>query len=196
MTENSGFQPAETFPIDDVETLRLIVDETRVEIIELLGKPHSVAEIAERMGVPRTRLYHHFKLLEDAGVIVVVAERPAGAMTEKIYQVAAKTFQPSAEFQESATPRDLAGALIDSLFSITRTDFVRAVAEQDIELQDAADRRTLSLSRRLITLSPERAHELVERLEALILEFDDDPDEAARAYGILTIIHPSSRDTT
>ena len=63
MTENPDYQPAETFQIDDVETLRLIVDETRVDNIELLGQPPSVAEIAERMGVPRTRLYHHFKLL-------------------------------------------------------------------------------------------------------------------------------------
>ena len=98
MSSHPDFEPAETFPIDDLETLKLIVTEPRIEIIELLRKPSSVAQLAERMGVPRTRLYHHINTLEEIGVIVVVDERRAGALNEKIYQVAAMSYQPSETF--------------------------------------------------------------------------------------------------
>ncbi len=156
MSDEITYQPAETFDIDDVETLQIITDETRIEIIELLRKPLTVTQIAEKMGVPRTRLYHHIKLLEDIGAIVVVDEQRAGAMTEKIYGVAAKSFQPSKTFLESATPREQASAIVDSLFSITRSDFLRAVDKGQASLDEDPNRRTLSISRRVYHLSPDR----------------------------------------
>jgi len=165
MAERPDFQPAEVFPIDDLETLQLITNEPRIEILELLRKPASVAQLAERMGVPRTRLYHHVNTLEEIGAIAVVDERRAGAMTEKIYQVAAKTYQPSEKFLETATPKEQAAAIIDSLYSITKSDFLRAAEQERLDLAEDERRRRLSLARRVYTLTPERATELVTRME-------------------------------
>lgn len=86
------FEPKEVFWIDDVQTFELLADPTKVEILELTAVPHSVSEIAQAMGVPRTRLYHHVGALEEAGIIAVAATRQAGAMTEKLYQAAAKSY--------------------------------------------------------------------------------------------------------
>ena len=189
-------EPAEEFLIDDMETLQVLVDDTRLEIIELLSEPHSVTELAEAMGVPRTRLYHHVKLLEQIEAIVAVDERRSGAKTEAVYRVAARNFTPSPEFLESASPKDRGAAIIDSLLSVTRADFLRSIDKDLITLDQRAANRSLSLTRRVVKLTPEQATDLVERLEALLSEFDDHDnrdDENASVYGVLTIVHPSSR---
>ncbi len=196
MATHPDFEPAETFPIDDLETLQLIVTEPRIEIIELLRKPSSVAQLAERMGVPRTRLYHHINTLEEIGAIVVVDERRAGALNEKIYQVAARSFQPSEKFLESATPKEQAIGILDSLFSITRTDLVRAVERERVSLGDAESKRSMMIARHMLTLTPERRTEFVGRLESLILEFaDHEESDETEPFGLLIIAHPSSRTT-
>ncbi len=197
MADKPDFRPAEVFPIDDLETLQLITNEPRIEILELLRKPASVAQLAERMGVPRTRLYHHINTLEEIGAIAVVDERRAGAMTEKIYQVAAKTYQPSEKFLETATPKEQATGIIDSLFSITRTDLVRAVEQERVDLAEDERQRRLTLSRRVYSLTPARTTELVSRVEAILEEFQDDEEtEDTTPFAVLFIGHPSSRITT
>jgi DNA-binding transcriptional ArsR family regulator len=194
---HADFQPAEVFPIDDLETLKLIMTEPRIALIELLRKPSSVAELAERLEVPRTRLYHHINTLEDVGAIVVVDERRAGALNEKIYQVAAKNFQPSEKFLESATPKEQAIAILDSLFSITRADLVRAVEQDLVSLGDKESKRSMTIARHMLTLTPERTAELVGKLESLVLEFaDDEESDETEPFGLLVIAHPSSRRTT
>lgn len=196
MTSQPDFEPAETFPIDDLETLKLIVTEPRIEIIELLRKPSSVAELADRMGVPRTRLYHHINTLEEIGAIVVVDERRAGALNEKIYQVAARSFQPSEKYLESATPKEQAIGIIDSLFSITRNDLVRAVERGQVSLSDPESKQSMTIARHMLTLTPKRRSELIERLGSLIHEFaEDDESEETEPFGLLIIAHPSSRNT-
>lgn len=197
MATNPDFHPAEVFPIDDLETLQLIMTEPRIEIIELLRKPSSVAKLAESLEVPRTRLYHHINALEDVGAIVVVDERRAGALNEKIYQVAARSFQPSEKFLQSATPKEQAIAILDSLFSITRTDFVRAVERNQVSLSEGEKSRSMTIARHMLTLTPERRSELVGRLESLLLEFaDDEESEETEPFGLLIIAHPSSRRAT
>ena len=190
-------QPAEVFDIDDLDTLKVLTAEPRIEIIELLRKPASVAQLAERMEVPRTRLYHHINTLEEIGAIVVVDERRAGAMTEKFYQVAAKTYQPSKKFLESSTPKEQATAIVDSLFSITKNDFVSAVEQERVDLAEDERQRRLTLSRRVYTLTPERTSELVAKVESILAEFEaDDETEDTRPFAVLFIAHPSSRTAT
>ena len=196
MSSRPDFKPAEIFPIDDLETLQLIMTEPRIALIELLRNPSSVAQLAESLDVPRTRLYHHINALEEVGAIVVVDERRAGALNEKIYQVAARTFQPSKKFLESATPREQAIAIIDSLFSITRADLVRAVEQGQISLSDSEQKRSMTIARHMLTLTPERRAELVERLQSLLHEFEDDETDETEPFGLLIIGHPSSRRTT
>lgn len=189
------FEPADVYWIEDEETFELLADPTRLEIIELAMVARSVTEIAEAMRVPRTRLYHHVKLLEGSGMIAVAETRQAGALTEKIYQTAAKSFQPSEKFLENAPPREQADAVISSILGSTRTDFVRAVDEGLVRLGDPTKKRTVSLSRRLMRLRPERLHQLVDELEALLDRYDDEPDDVDGAIpvGVLSVVHPSSR---
>jgi DNA-binding transcriptional ArsR family regulator len=188
------FQPVDVFWIHDEETFGLLADPTRLEILELTMVPRSVTEIAEAMGVPRTRLYHHVKLMEEAGMIAIAETRQTGALTEKVYQAAAKSYQPSETFLGNAAPRQRADALISSILNATRADFVRAVDEGIAGLGDRDGKRTVSLARRLMRLEPERLDALVTELEELLNRYSEDSDsEDAITVGVLSVVHPSSR---
>jgi len=191
------FEPADEYLIEDEETFELLADPTRLEILELCLAPRSVTEMAEAMKVPRTRLYHHVKLLEEAGVIVVVETRKSGAMTEKVYRAAADMYRPGEGFLKSAEPRAQAEALLGSVLGSTRADFVRAFDEGLASFRTEDNKqRTISLTRRLMTLTPENLHRLIDALEATLNEFDSDvdgDDEDLMVVGVLQIVHPSSR---
>jgi DNA-binding transcriptional ArsR family regulator len=184
----------DVFWIDSMEHLELLGDPIRLAIIENASRPRSVSEIADALGVPRTRLYHHVNLLEEAGMLRVAETREVGAMTERRYQVAAKSFQPSEKLLENALPQEKAEAMLTALFAATKADFIRAVEIGKITLEDPADHRRLTLGRRLARVTPERYDRFVTELDALIEDLDsdlDDPD--AIDVGILHVVYPSSR---
>lgn len=188
------FEPADVFDIDDVETMEMLADPTRVQILELAMVPRSVSQIADAMGVPRTRLYHHVKLLEEAGMLAVAETRAAGAMTEKIYQVAAYSFRPSDKLMATATPKDQAEAIMNSLLGSTRGDFIRAVAEERFALTRTRDHKRVSLGRRLTTMTEDELNSFLTELEELFEKYRESQDEEhAFPVAILHIVHPSSR---
>ncbi|HKX73856.1 MAG TPA: helix-turn-helix domain-containing protein [Acidimicrobiia bacterium] len=192
--------PDDVFWLTSADHFDLLSDRTRLEIIENLFSPAAVAEIAARMGTPRTRLYHHIKLLEEAGMIRVVATRRSGAQTEKLYQVAAFNFQPSPQFMRSALPRKKAQAVVRSIFASTEADFVRAVDTGAALLEDDRQARQTHLGRRLLVLNREKLHEMITELENLLDRYDPEPEqltgapgEGEEVIGVLTMVYPSSR---
>lgn len=191
--------PKDVFWLESNEHLELLGDATRLEIIELLMMPASVAELAERMKVPRTRLYHHINQLEQAGFIRVVGTRQAGLQTEKIYRAAAHHFQPSNEFMQTALPREKAQAILKSIIGSTQVDFIRSVESGEAPLEDSEEARRTHVSRRLLLLTPERLHEFITELEALLERFEVNPLPAVEfpselmVIGVLNLVYPSSR---
>lgn len=186
-------EPDEVFEIDDAETFEMLVDPIRVEMIERLFDPASVTELAEAMNVPRTRLYHHVRLLEQAGMIRVVQTRRRGAIPEKIYQAAAKTYTPSQRFLAESPPGQFAAAIVDSLLSWTRADILRSVAEGRVRFGEGAERgKRAVMLRHLVTLSPQRRDQFMSELSELVNRYrQDDPDGEPLAATIL--VYPSSR---
>lgn len=194
--------PQDVFWLESTEHFDLLGDATRLEIIELLIAPASVAELAERMSVPRTRLYHHVNLLEQAGLIRVVDTRQSGVQVEKIYQVAALSFRPSKEFMRTALPRDKAQAILKSIFGSTQVDFIRSVETGEALLEDPAEARQTHFGRSLLRLTPDRLHAFITELEALIERYDASPPPETdlspdlKVIGVLSLVYPSSRRIT
>ena len=85
-------EPVEVLEVEDIGLFEALNNPIRFRIIRHLQEPRSVKEVAELFGVPPTRLYYHFNMLEEAGVISVVETRKAGAMLQKLYQVRARRF--------------------------------------------------------------------------------------------------------
>lgn len=188
------FEPAEVFWIEDGETFDVLGDPTRIELLELTARPRSVAEIAEQMGVPRTRLYHHVNLMEEKGLITVAETRQKGAMTEKLYQASAKNYRPSEAFLSAATPRERAEGIMTSILGAARADFLRAIDEERFGLRDAEEARKVAISRGLLRLTHDRLAELVAEVEGLLAKYAADDDPQGVTVAMTYLLHPSSRE--
>ncbi len=190
-----SFEPADVYLIDDLQGFELLSDVTRIEVLELCREPQSAKEMAASMGVPRTRLYHHIGMLEEAGMLVVVDSRKAGALTEKVYQVAAMSFQPSEAFSKSADQRQVAEAMLTSIMGATRADFLRALENGRFSMEKDDGPNHLVLGRRLMRLAPAHLDELISELDALFEKYSalENADDAT-PVAVLHIVHPSSRE--
>ena len=107
-----------------LSSLELLNDPLRMRIISLLDEPKSVRSMAGDLGVPVTRLYYHFNLLEEAGLIRIAETGKVGAMIQKLYEASGTDYRPGKgllaaiddprKFAEVATATVLDGARIDA----------------------------------------------------------------------------------
>ncbi|HZX67389.1 MAG TPA: winged helix-turn-helix domain-containing protein [Candidatus Elarobacter sp.] len=78
--------------IDGLEALRVVSDSQRHRILSaLIAEPLAASDLAERLKLPRTRIYYHLELLERHGFIRLAGYRDEGA-TERVYRATAAAF--------------------------------------------------------------------------------------------------------
>lgn len=186
-------EPDEQKRIEDLDMVTELSHPMRSSILRALRAPKTVAEVANLLDMPVTRLYHHFNRLENLGLIRVVATRRAGAATERRYQVSAKSFGLAPELLESADRRELAFAL-GSIFDTSKMAFQREV-EHGLLAGDGFEDRAV-VSQGSLVLSAERQRELMQRLTDLIEEFESDADESdpgAQRVMLFIAAFPESR---
>lgn len=160
--------PVDELVIDDLDLIAELAHPTRSALLHRLRTPHSAAELAERLGVPVTRLYHHLHRLEELGLITVVATRRSGSKTERRYRNVAKGYRVEPSVARDRSP-DAVGAVIGALFDISKHDMQRELALGALDpatLEDTAAFALLGLS-----LRPEQLAPFVRRLHAVIEEF-------------------------
>ena len=182
--ENAGWDPVDGIepPLDDVDLddldlLAQITHPTRSVIMRKMKDPRTVAEVAADLGVPVTRLYHHVNKLEQLGLIRVVATRQVAAVTERRYQVVGRSFRVSPELLQSSDERELAAAF-GSLFDVAKLSLQRWLESgSGHEFPERGALLTLSE----FQLTPQRRHELIERMRDLIEEFGSEDDDSADA---------------
>jgi DNA-binding transcriptional ArsR family regulator len=150
----------EVVELESTDPLDELVHRVRGPLLRHLRTPHSAAELAAELDVPVTRLYHHLKVLESAGLIEVVATRRVGAALERRYRTVARSFQVGPDAVRDT--QDLARSLA-SVMDATRADLVGAVESGVVE-----DVAVWSLRLRL---AEQDRLELVHRLDALFAEF-------------------------
>lgn len=177
--------------LPDLDLLAELTHPVRSRIIRALDEPRTVAEVASRLDVPVTRLYHHVNRLESLGLIRVVATRRVSAVTERRYQTVASSFRVAQGLRTSTDPQELAVAL-GALFDVAKLGFQRHVERGGY--RQAADDADSFLSLGESRLSPERRAQLMERLRALIEEFghQHDPGEDASAISLFIAASPGT----
>ena len=197
MAARKAPKKVEVLEINDLETMKMLTHSTRLAIIEVLGDPRSVTEIAEALEVPRTRLYHHIKLLEERGIIHVASTRKKGALDEKLYETSARSFTPGAELLESDNRPERVEAIVSAVLDSTREDLRRSLLQQ-LEEQRADEPEQTSLTRSLARLKPKEAAQLIKELNKLIEKYghmhpEADESEETRLYALTLVFYPSSR---
>lgn len=171
------FQPVETFIISDLDTLRVAAEPLRMQILEvLIQQPLSVRQVAEKLGQSASKLYYHVNLLEKHGLIRLVETRQVANLVEKFYRAAAAGFEVDPGLlsftidQGKATYQDILAGTLDT----TREDILRSFQARLFDRERGAPpqpRRAL-INRQVSRLTEERAGEFLERLEALVKEFE------------------------
>ncbi len=78
--------------IDDPVCAGLLLDPTRLRILEELAEPDSAAGVARRLSLPRQKVNYHLRELEKAGVVEGVEERRKGNCVERIVRATASTY--------------------------------------------------------------------------------------------------------
>lgn len=124
--------------LNDPEVLRLVADPLRLRVLELLRRaPQTVTELAEAIGVARTRLYYHIRLLEGAGLVTVAETRVVAGITEKRYRVTAYRLSVDRSLlgQSASGPATL-DVLLSVILDEVAGEIMRAVASGLLDLGD------------------------------------------------------------
>ena len=77
----------------NLEQMKLLADPRRIRIMEILcGEERTTKQVAEILGEPPTRLYHHVTALARVGLIQLTRTRQSRGALEKYYVAVAKAF--------------------------------------------------------------------------------------------------------
>jgi DNA-binding transcriptional ArsR family regulator len=195
MTHTTTPAQVDVIEVDDPEVLRMVIERTRLEILENCAVPRTVTELADLMEVPRTRLYHHIGLLADAGFLQVVEKREVGALTEKVYQTAGKSLRASPRLLASGDLRLQVEAIGAGIFGVTQADMARSLRQGQWSLSPDREKRTASFGRRLFRLSEQELIALIADLDELMEKYDHEEDANPDGIPVAAVIavYPSAR---
>jgi DNA-binding transcriptional ArsR family regulator len=183
--------------IADVKALQVYFNPKRLKIIEqLIHQPRTIHQVAEALGVPFTRLYYQFNLLEKHGFIRVVETRKlGGAAEEKYYRVTALRFVIDRASKQEIGEEPLLDALLNSVLDETRQDirqsYQAGVLEMNAKMPDPA---ALFISRAVFRLTPAQVETFHSRLLELLttLSTEDAPPEESHHYGFAITLYPTA----
>lgn len=98
MGKKTGGRARRSFPekathrLTTLEQMKVLADPRRIRILELLCEERTTKQVAEILGEPPTRLYHHVAALERVGLVRLARTRPSRGAVEKYYVAVARTF--------------------------------------------------------------------------------------------------------
>jgi DNA-binding transcriptional ArsR family regulator len=160
------------FVIDNLETLKVIADPLRLQILELLIlQAQTVKELGEKLGLTANKLYYHVNQLEAHGLVQVVDTRQIANMIEKTYGATTQELDidPALLSFTSTSGRENIHSVLISTIDATREDLLRSLQARAFELDQGAPQqpREVLIQRTLSRLSETRATAFKERLAAL-----------------------------
>src|ERR1043165_1128111 len=86
-----------------VADLRALAHPLRLRMMELFAEsPKTTKQVAELLGQPPTRLYHHVAALERAGLLVLTETRPNRGAVEKWYTGVSQQLQDAGRANRAA----------------------------------------------------------------------------------------------
>jgi DNA-binding transcriptional ArsR family regulator len=172
--------------ISDLETLKVISDPFRLEILNLLTHRGLTArEISTHMDVPQSKLYYHLNLLEKHGLIQVADTRVVQGIIEKTYRAVAMDFTISSSLLLGTAERmSETEALFVSIIDTARGKLIRSLRTRARALAQGAPEKSRSvvINSESMLLSHKKAEALTHKIKALFEEFqteEDDTDDSS-----------------
>lgn len=194
---------ANEFVVDDLEVLKVIAHNTRLDILQSLKHPKTVKEIARRLNLPATKLYYHVNLMEKHGLIQVVETNIVSGIIEKKYQATARNYRmQDGLLTDSHTFREEIDMVLETIFNTTRSEIKRSIEAKQMKLTNE-DKRGLVCHTGL-RLTPTQFTEFHKHLEEFLRKMEeqskqndgedaDNVDTNANLYGITVAFYPIFR---
>ncbi|MDX9849739.1 MAG: winged helix-turn-helix domain-containing protein [Anaerolineaceae bacterium] len=186
------------FIINDLETLKVVADPVRNQILEVLEKkPQNVKEVADKLGLAPSKLYYHFNMLEKVGLIKVVETRQVANLIEKYYHTTSSFIDIDHNLLNFSTVegKENMFTMVTSTIDTTREDLLRSLQARSLQLEQgvAGKLRSVTLSRYISNMTDEKADEFHKRLEGLLEEFidSDTKDPEQQTFAMTIAMYPS-----
>ena len=187
--------------INDLETLKVISDPLRRQILELAQlEPMTTKQIAEALEAAPSKIYYHVRLLEKHGLIKVVETRMIANMVENLYQTAATSIKvnPNLLLSPAGESSPAFDQLIVDLFDEAKLQVRRSIQARLIRLDTSeAEHPGLAnahFSYTQANLRAEKAPEFRKRLRELLEEFDALDEQEAKEgefYSLIVGFYPT-----
>ena len=159
-----------------VADLRALAHPLRLRMLELFAEtPRTTKQVAELLGQPPTRLYHHVAALERAGLLVLKEKRQNRGAVEKWYIAVGQHIDRASHQEGSAASRRAARRAVAAT--------VLEQAKQEIIAIPAGAKEAALISRMMVVARPAEIplirQWLLESVQALRAEFhlEDRPAE-------------------
>jgi DNA-binding transcriptional ArsR family regulator len=183
--------------ISDIETLRVVADRTRLDLLDLLrSAPRTVKELATALDLPATKLYYHMRLLEEHRLIRVVGTRLVSGILEKSYQTSAYRFT----VDHALLPGEQGNAPLAVMLSVI-LDEAASEIQHGVEcgLIDLAAKGPgsggMTLGRIWIHMTPAQAEQFDKQvqttLRAIAQQAATEPGADVRLYEVLLGVYPT-----
>jgi len=179
--------------VASIGQLEALGSPVRTRILRHAVAPITVAELAERLGVPQTRLYYHVNLLVDEELLEQVDSRKSGARIERIYQRTAGHYRLSPELAQSVGDDRKAAELATSLI----LEPARVEIEDSIEKVFRGVEPAGTLGRTVVRLSDEDFRRFNERFRELLSDISArrSSDEHAQLVALTAAFIPLEEPT-
>ncbi len=172
------FKPAPVLMVKDLETLKILADPLRNQILEILApEKQTVNQIAEKLGLAPSKLYYHINLLEKYGLIQEVDSIIKANIIEKVYWITAYDCKMDENLCNFSTPEGQQSVITTMLAPIdaTREDIRRSLEARASALEQGAEQhpRQVVIYREVRNMSDQSADEFARRLKEVLEDFDE-----------------------
>ena len=151
-----------------VAELRAFAHPLRLRLFELFAeKPRTTMQVAEMLGEPPTRLYHHVNALQKSGLLRLRETKPNRGTIEKYFEAVQPDLRSAKAdvFATSSAARQSARAAAATVFEQARQDLFAGMRDLKKGHETAP-----MLIRMLVTATPTKAAVLRSRLIDLLKE--------------------------
>lgn len=168
-----------------VKTFKAMADGTRMKMVAVMTKPMTVKQLADLIGEDHHKLYHHMRVLEQAGIVRLVETRTDSHIVEKYYELV----ENSMIINHKEFGPDFLPMLNSMVLQIAQT------ALNDLVESSKLSGERASASRIILRCAPEQFEEirtLIQRhVRTLLAELQATEDvDAPSAYEMMVLHFP------
>lgn len=154
-----------TYLVERLEQAKLLTDPFKLKLLErFAGRPITTKQVADQMGEKAPRLYRHVDALVEAGLLVLVEEKPKRGTIERYYRTIAERFDVDPGlFATGRSNIDEGADMLRRLFRDVESEFLRVFGR---ELDAGTEREDMPMAMRVaVRGTPADIRELRDKLE-------------------------------